>query len=193
MSLIYEQDYWGFVYIWYDCKRKKYCIGSHLGSLTDGYVTSTGHMKSAFKKRPNDFTRKILYLLRSKDNQLLKNEEQKWLNLISDNELDSKYYNRKKTAIGWTIGLERSPEIRAKISASLKGRPRDNSHLIGRKNSIETINKMKKSAIGKRGPEMTPERRKKISETLTGRKQTKEHVLNALNGRKKNVTALVSE
>ena len=27
----YEKDYFGFVYLWYDRKRKWFCLGSHMG------------------------------------------------------------------------------------------------------------------------------------------------------------------
>ena len=50
----------GFVYLWYDKKKKKYCLGSHYGSIDDGYITSTGYMMKAYKKRPDDFKRRIL-------------------------------------------------------------------------------------------------------------------------------------
>ena len=45
---IYNENYTGFVYLWYD--RKWFCIGSHMGSLEDGYTSSTGFMNKAYKK-----------------------------------------------------------------------------------------------------------------------------------------------
>ena len=58
----YQKDYFGFVYIWHDIKHSKYLIGSHLGSVDDGYTTSTGgeHVKRVFKKRPETMKRRIL-------------------------------------------------------------------------------------------------------------------------------------
>lgn len=89
----------GFVYIWYDKKHKRYYIGSHKGKVNDGYISSSSWMKNAYKRRPNDFKRKLLsVVLTNKDNLL--QEEQKWLDLIKDDELGKKYYNLKKKATG---------------------------------------------------------------------------------------------
>lgn len=51
---------YGFVYIWYDRKHKRYYIGAHWGHENDGYVCSSSWMKKAYKNRPEDFKRKIL-------------------------------------------------------------------------------------------------------------------------------------
>lgn len=37
----------GFVYIWYDRKRKLYYIGSHKGNINDGYICSSNRMRNA--------------------------------------------------------------------------------------------------------------------------------------------------
>ncbi|AUS03047.1 hypothetical protein NVP2275O_466 [Vibrio phage 2.275.O._10N.286.54.E11] len=49
------KDYYGFVYLWFDAKRRKFCVGSHHGSTQDGYITSTGHMPRAYKKKTTRF------------------------------------------------------------------------------------------------------------------------------------------
>ena len=41
---------YGFVYIWYDRKHKRYYIGSHWGSEDDGYICSSTHMNHAFNR-----------------------------------------------------------------------------------------------------------------------------------------------
>jgi hypothetical protein len=101
--------YSGFVYIWYDCKRKWFCIGSHMGSLDDGYTSSTGFMDSAIKKRPHDFRRRILEFYYGDDPKELFALEQKYLDMIKDEELclgenkhngTIRYYNVKKNASG---------------------------------------------------------------------------------------------
>ena len=98
--MILQRKYYGFVYLWFDVVRRKFCIGSHYGSLDDGYVTSTGHMMKAFKKRPETFHRKILSFCFKPDKLALQKMEQEWLNLIKDEELGKKYYNLKKLAAG---------------------------------------------------------------------------------------------
>ena len=98
----------GFVYIWRDAKRKKFYIGSHFGSEKDAYICSNRWMLAAYKKRPQDFKRRILERVDgSKDDLLMR--EQAWLNLIPDEELSisdavlndtARYYNHKKIANG---------------------------------------------------------------------------------------------
>lgn len=91
---------YGFVYIWYDKFRKMYYIGSHKGVPGDGYICSNKIMLNAFKKRPNDFRRKIIKFCNKED---LLITEQKYLNMIRDNELyytGKKYYNIKRFASG---------------------------------------------------------------------------------------------
>jgi len=90
----------GFVYIWKDKKRKRYYIGSHLGSEKDGYICGSTWMFNTFSKRPFDFKRRILKRIKTGKKDLLE-EEQKWLNLIKDDELGRKYYNLKRNAIGF--------------------------------------------------------------------------------------------
>jgi len=96
----YKTDYFGFIYLWYDRKRNKFCLGSHMGSLEDDYITSTGYMKKAYRKRPDDFKRKILYFHQTSDRVSLLEVEQCWLNMIQQDELKDKYYNMTKNAAG---------------------------------------------------------------------------------------------
>lgn len=111
----YKKDYWGFVYLWRDRINGTYCIGSHLGSWNDGYLSSTGHLKAAYDKRPTHFMRRILYWLRTNDRKRLLQEEARWLSFIPLNELRNaqnvknktvRYYNSKKFAVGgaWNKG-----------------------------------------------------------------------------------------
>lgn len=101
--------YTGFVYIWYDRKRKWYYIGSHMGTINDGYIGSNIRLQRAYNKRPEDFKRKILrYYYGSNQKELLL-IEQYFLNKINNKELclsenekneTVKYYNIKKDASG---------------------------------------------------------------------------------------------
>lgn len=49
-----------FVYCWTDHKTNKLYVGSHKGSLNDGYVCSSKVMLEEYNKRPCDFTRQII-------------------------------------------------------------------------------------------------------------------------------------
>lgn len=85
---------YGFVYIWFDRKHKKYYVGSHWGYEDDGYVCSSTWMMQAYKKRPFDFKRRILSKgIHTRDSLLY--EEFKFLSMINKNELGKRYYNLK--------------------------------------------------------------------------------------------------
>ena len=49
-----------FVYCWTDVKTNKLYIGSHKGTVNDGYVCSSKLMLQEYTKRPQDFTRQIV-------------------------------------------------------------------------------------------------------------------------------------
>lgn len=103
---------YGFVYLWFDRLHKKFCIGSHYGQLDDGYITSTGHMTSAYKARSSDFRRRVLWTLTSPDLKMLQHKEQAWLNLIDDTQLGKKYYNLKKLAAGGNGGANKGKTVK---------------------------------------------------------------------------------
>lgn len=100
----------GFVYLWYDTKHKKFYLGSHLGTLDDGYTGSNRLFKSKYKSRPNSFKRRILESHNNISSKSLLEREQIWLNLIKPQELCTKYYNEKNVASGGDIISNLSPE-----------------------------------------------------------------------------------
>lgn len=128
---------YGFVYIWRDRKHKRYYIGCHWGTENDGYICSSSWMLQAYKKRPNDFKRKILKKVYSNRKNLLE-EEYRWLSFIKTDELKNKYYNLcnkrfgyfdderldkiKKTISERTKEAMNSPEVRKKFLEGLKTR-----------------------------------------------------------------------
>ncbi len=98
----YGRDYFGFVYIWHDTIKSKYVIGSHLGSIDDGYLTSTGgiYVRRVFKKRPKTMKRRILGYCTTNSIEELQKIEQKWLDLRPNIISNPKYYNQKQWARG---------------------------------------------------------------------------------------------
>ena len=162
----------GFVYLWRDKKHNRYCIGSHFGSLNDQYITSTGYMLRAYKKRPEDFKRRILYYHYSEDRKELLEKEQHFLNMIKDGELFhtskpyNKYYNIKKNAAGLSGKVasdlrtkfwqsERGLQEKIKLSKRMKENKNDKKvYLFKASISIITSNastkKLKKYRIKKR-------------------------------------------
>ena len=194
------KNYFGFVYIWYDRKRKMYYIGSHKGTTDDGYICSNKRMKNAYAKRPKDFKRRIIYYHDIDDHKGLFEKEQYWLNFIKDSELTDKYYNVKKAASGvdsetasrinwkkfaskerlkeegqkvkWVLALHsNSPENRIKNSIAHSGA---NNIMFGRRHSEETKRLMseKRKGIGKGIPHgpMNEETKLKLSEAKKGEK-----------------------
>ncbi len=111
---------YGFIYIWYDRKRKMYYIGCHWGTEHDGYICSSNRMREAYRSRPDDFKRRIIqrYISREK----LLDEEHKWLSLIPDKELGKQYYNHTKHHFGHWSDRADSDKIRKKAGEKNKGR-----------------------------------------------------------------------
>lgn len=109
---------YGFVYIWYDRKHKRYYIGAHWGSEDDGYICSSPWMKQAYNKRPNDFKRRILSKIYTSRQDMF-NEEAKWQSLIKDSELRIRYYNIKRHGDRhWSTDENKALAVKEKIKAS---------------------------------------------------------------------------
>lgn len=118
----------GFVYLWYDRKKKWFCIGSRFGTTDDGYISSTGFLPKAYKKRPEDFKRKILEYYYGFERKELLQLEQKWLDKIQPYEFclaenkrngTVRYYNIKPTASG--LGGVYASKLRREYWASESG------------------------------------------------------------------------
>ena len=93
----------GFVYLWYDTKNKKFYLGSHLGQPTDGYTGSNRRFQSAIKSRPDSFKRRILESYEKITSKELLKREEFWLKMIKPEELTVRYYNEKTVASGGDI------------------------------------------------------------------------------------------
>ena len=102
---------YGYVYIWYDTKYKKYIIGSHHGDVNDSYSTSTGgiHVRNIFKHRPETMRFRVLQYNNVKDDYKYTQElEQRWLNMRSNIANNSRYYNKTNQAGG---GFDRDIQL----------------------------------------------------------------------------------
>lgn len=117
----------GFIYLWFDRKRKRYYIGSHWGSETDGYVCSSKWMRDAYRTRASDFKRRIL-IRNIHDRKELFLEEQRWLNMIDPSEIkplndNPRYYNLSTSVKDpWYQYPEKIKTVGEKISAAKKGK-----------------------------------------------------------------------
>jgi hypothetical protein len=110
---------YGFVYIWRDRKHKRYYIGSHWGLESDGYLCSSNWMRDAYKRRPNDFKRRILARVRTTRADLYL-EEERWLKMIKPEEVKKRYYNLALGSTTHWTSTDNSLSIREKISKACR-------------------------------------------------------------------------
>jgi hypothetical protein len=173
---------YGFVYIWYDKKRKMFYVGCHWGHVDDGYICSSNRMRDAYRRRPNDFKRRILekYI---DDKKTLLEYEYKWLSKIKKHELNEKYYNvynhhfshwmngdEYSTQKHPMYGKKHTEETKKKISESGKGRTPWNKDKTG-VYSEETLKKMGEKHLGNSyntGKKHSEESKQKMSEAHLG-------------------------
>lgn len=129
---------YGFVYLWYDRKHKRFYVGCRWGNENDGYICSSPWMKQAYKTRPEDFKRRILSRVYTDRKNLLE-EEYKWLKLIKDDELSKRYYNLHNHHFNhWSTDEYSRMSVGQKISKS--------------HNKPETKKRLSESKIGDNNP-----------------------------------------
>jgi len=111
---------YGFVYIWYDRKHKRYYVGSHWGTIDDGYICSSAWMMQAYKRRPEDFKRRILSYVYTNRKDLYECET-RFLQMIKEDEIKVRYYNLNiNGAAHWSANEEIAKSIKEKISEKTK-------------------------------------------------------------------------
>lgn len=157
-----------FVYCWTDKKNNKLYVGSHKGSIDDGYVCSSKHMMEEYKKRPEDFSRQIVACGNVKDIRKLETIILQSVNAAVNEDFYNKHQNDGLFFDGWKKG-EMSEEHREKLAAAKRGKKISKEHhqkmLIARKlrkNSPEHKAALIASRIGSKHSE---ESKKKMSET----------------------------
>lgn len=133
---------YGFVYIWRDKKNNRYYVGCHWGTIDDGYICSSNWMRDAYRRRPNDFRRKIIVKNLTRKEMYL--EEQRMFSMIKPEELKTRYYNLRlnTTVEPWHANPDKLLTVGQKIS---------------------------KANTGKKKP-CTPQRARKISEGKKGKR-----------------------
>lgn len=113
-----SNEKYGFVYIWYDRKHKRYYVGCHWGTEDDGYICSSRWMRSAHRRRPDDFKRRIIKRHIDKETLLL--EESRYLSMIKEEELRDRYYNLTNKKFGHWAFEKDHKTISEKISIRTK-------------------------------------------------------------------------
>lgn len=152
----------GFVYVWHDTKKNLWYVGSHWGSPDDGYICSSGWMKAAYRKRPEDFRRRIVKTITTSYGDLMI-EEHRWLQMIKPSEIRNRYYNLRLDASNrnWMSDPDRVKTAGQKISKALKG-------------VLHSEERRRKTSEAGMGRVVTEDTRRKISESNIGRKNTPE-------------------
>lgn len=163
----------GFIYIWFDRKRRMYYIGCHWGTEDDGYICSSNRMRDAHYRRPQDFKRRIIK--RNIERYNLLSEEYKWLQYIKDDELGKKYYNLSRRHFGHWSNIEtKNKTVRDKLSEATKKLHQDpvykEKYREGRKKlPSQTPEQIAKRAAANTGKKRTEETKRKISESNKGK------------------------
>ena len=111
---------YGFVYIWFDRKHKRYYVGAHWGTENDGYICSSPWMKQAYSHRPDDFKRKILKTkICNRVDMFL--EEQRYFSMMKPEELKTRYYNLNIKNNGhWSNDEHKIKTLKEKLSQKTK-------------------------------------------------------------------------
>lgn len=147
----------GIVYGWINIENQKWYIGSHFGTLDDGYISSGKIFLAAYKKNQNKMMRQILYI-----GPDFRKAEEFYL-LFLDAARDRQSYNMKNTVFGGGVPLENlSIETRHKISEALRRRVR-------KPLTPEQRQKISKTLTGRKLPE---ELKQKYSEIRKGDKNS---------------------
>ena len=177
---------YGFVYIWFDRKHKRYYVGCHWGTIDDGYICSSPWMRQAYKHRPKDFKRKILKS--NIDNRAaMFLEEQRYFDMIKPEEIKIRYYNLNiKNNKHWSIDEQKTKSLKQKISDTAKRNAQDpvyrEKYLAGlakRDNGSsrpEVREKRRKSMIGKNVGKDNSKAITMAAAANRGRKLSTEHV-----------------
>ena len=113
----------GFVYRWYDASNGKFYIGSHKGTPDDGYLGGGVLFRRAYAKRPESFTRDIMYkgvYYREYEQMILDYED------AANNDV---FYNLVNHAWGGSPkGIAKKESTKKKMSEAAKGVPKSESH-----------------------------------------------------------------
>lgn len=142
------KEKFGFIYIWFDKKRKRYYVGSHQGVENDGYICSSNWMRDVYRRRPDDFKRRIIKRMVCTRKELFE-EENKWLSLIKKEELGKKYYNLHQNIHHYLMDPDYGKSTREKMSLAKKGKKRAGNP-ENWKHSEETKQKLSKQQTGQK-------------------------------------------
>jgi shikimate kinase len=152
-----------FVYCWTDKESDKLYVGFHKGSVDDGYICSSKHVKAQYKIRPQDFSRQIIAIGSYDDCR-------KFESLLIRKMLDEGIACYNLNVNGAVVYTQ---EVRQKISAANKGKKLSAEHLAALRRwsaesrqptSQETKEKIRQSKLGVKRAPFSEEWKRKIAE-----------------------------
>lgn len=112
--------YYGFIYEWTNKINNKKYIGSHAGTVDDGYIGSGKLFQKAIKKYGiENFTRTILEFILIEDRRYLLEREKFYLDLVKAS-TSVEYYNVAKDVIGGNTKAGWSTTRRLKFRNQIK-------------------------------------------------------------------------
>jgi hypothetical protein len=127
-----------FVYCWTDKKTNMLYVGSHKGSIDDGYICSSKYMLEEYNKRPEDFSRQIIAEGNLSDVRKLEAKILQSVNAATNEE----YYNRHNCDEKFYL-KEHTEESKRKIGTGNLGKKRPDLAERNKKGmSEESIKKM---------------------------------------------------
>lgn len=140
-----------FVYCWTDHLANRLYVGSHKGSVDDGYVCSSKLMMEEYNKRPSDFTRQIVAEGTFTDIRVL---EAKLLDTINVKH-DPDFYNQHNGngdfyCKGHTVETRKKIGLSSRGNTNTKGRK---IHTVESKAAISAHSKNNKAALGSKHTE----------------------------------------
>jgi hypothetical protein len=113
----------GFIYMWESKIDKMKYIGSHYGTMCDGYISSSNYFNEIYNKNPHNYTRKILHSNMTREEAVSK-EQEILCNVDAAN--SSEHYNlHNYSGKGWSHhdNKELAKIYYERISDAKKGKP----------------------------------------------------------------------
>jgi len=155
-----------FVYCWTDHKTGKLYVGSHKGTIDDGYICSSKYLMEEYDERPEDFTRQIIAEGEIEDIRKL---EMKILSSV-DARKNKNFYNMHN-GTGYHYRWKHTEESRKNIGEHNKRRLiKEETREKLRNNAIEQHKNM--NIEGKNNPnygnKWTEEQKLRLSKKLKG-------------------------
>ena len=154
-----------FIYLWTDKLTDKKYIGSHKGTIDDGYVSSSKYFNEEYNMRAGDFEREVLLIgtdyehIREIEYRILKR-----LNAATNEE----FYNRHNGGRTF-ICTGHSEETKKKLSKfSAK-------NFLGKHHSKETKEKISNTKTGKKIGTYSDSHKENISKGLKNKPKSLEH------------------